>query len=152
MKVHERQQSVVGQGTSLHPKLSVLMWGHDSLSRNMFIRKLPISFDFLKNKLGGTVVEGYNIVGDGTPQALIPILTGQTESELPETRKSHGQSAKFVDVYPFLWKEFRRNGYLTGKSKFQLFKDSKLRILDVDSHSHLGLFHLPQDIWRTAQT
>lgn len=29
---------------------------------------------------------GYNIVGDGTPQAFIPILTGATEEELPLTR------------------------------------------------------------------
>lgn len=28
----------------------------------------------------------YNIVGDGTPQAFIPILTAQTEEELPLTR------------------------------------------------------------------
>jgi len=27
-------------------------------------------------------ISGYNIVGDGTPQAFIPILTGQTEEEL----------------------------------------------------------------------
>ena len=26
--------------------------------------------------VGGMVLEGYNIVGDGTPQALLPILTG----------------------------------------------------------------------------
>lgn len=57
-------------------KLNVLMFGFDSLSRNTFIRKLPLSYDYLIKELDATVLEGYNIVGDGTPQALIPLLTG----------------------------------------------------------------------------
>lgn len=55
----------------------------------------------------------YNIVGDGTPQALIPILTGKTELELPDTRKRLSDS-NFVNVYPFAWKDFKKNGYVTG--------------------------------------
>ncbi|KFD44721.1 hypothetical protein M514_14401, partial [Trichuris suis] len=54
----------------------------------------------------------YNIVGDGTPAALLPILTGKTEEELPETRRSQ-RKASFVDVYPFIWKELKRFGYAT---------------------------------------
>ena len=57
--------------------LNVLMFGFDSLSKNTFMRKLPHSYQFLKESLKAVVLEGYNIVGDGTPQALIPILTGQ---------------------------------------------------------------------------
>lgn len=57
--------------------LNVLMFGFDSLSRNTFIRKLPQSYKYLHDQLGAVVLEGYNIVGDGTPQALIPILTGE---------------------------------------------------------------------------
>lgn len=56
-------------------KLNVLMFGFDSLSRMTFMRKLPKSYDKLKS-LNSIVLEGYNIIGDGTPQALIPILTG----------------------------------------------------------------------------
>ena len=114
VKVPKVKETVSGSPRA-HPKLNVLIWGHDSLSRNMFIRKLPVSYKYLKNELHGHLLEGYNIVGDGTPQALIPILTGHTEAELPETRKSHGRAAKFVDVYPFVWKTYRSNGYLTGK-------------------------------------
>ena len=58
--------------------LNVLIWGFDSISHNTFIRKLPKSYELLVNGLGGTVLKGYNIVGDGTPQALIPILTGKS--------------------------------------------------------------------------
>lgn len=94
--------------------LSVVMWGMDSISRNNFIRKLPRTYKFLTEVLGALVLEGYNIVGDGTPQALIPILTGSTELELPETRKRKGSKATYVDIYPFIWNDFRANGYVTG--------------------------------------
>lgn len=55
----------------------------------------------------------YNIVGDGTPQALIPILTGKTELELPDTRKRFSHT-DFVNVYPFIWKDFKQVGYATA--------------------------------------
>lgn len=64
--------------------LSVIMWGMDSISRNNFMRKLPRTYKFLTEVLGSLVLEGYNIVGDGTPQALIPILTGK-EHKFSET-------------------------------------------------------------------
>ncbi|XP_059486350.1 uncharacterized protein LOC132202977 [Neocloeon triangulifer] len=94
--------------------VNVIIWGFDSLSRNMFIRTLPKTYQYMKDELGVVALEGYNIVGDGTPQALIPILTGQTELELPETRKRMGSKAKFVNVYPFVWNDFQENGYVTA--------------------------------------
>ncbi|XP_039296130.1 uncharacterized protein LOC111050348 isoform X2 [Nilaparvata lugens] len=95
-------------------KLNVLMFGFDSLSRNTFIRKLPKSYDYLTKALKSIVLKGYNIVGDGTPQALIPILTGRTELELPDTRKRMGSEANYVNVYPFVWNDYHNNGYVTG--------------------------------------
>lgn len=101
--------------TTLEPtKLNVLMYGFDSLSRNSFIRKLPQSYDFLTNDLKGDVLQGYNIVGDGTPQALIPILTGFNELELPETRKRMKNSMYVDEAYPFIWKDYEREGYVTA--------------------------------------
>jgi len=49
---------------------------------------------------------GYNIVGDGTPAALLPILTGKTEQELPEARRGH-VDAKTVDKFPWIWNKFK---------------------------------------------
>ena len=49
---------------------------------------------------------GYNIVGDGTPAALLPILTGKTETELPEARRGYS-GANTVDGFPWIWKKFR---------------------------------------------
>lgn len=96
------------------PKLNVLMYGFDSLSRNSFMRTLPISYAYLTDQLKGDVLQGYNIVGDGTPQALIPILTGFNELELPETRRRMPNSRHVDEAYPFVWKEYERQGYVTA--------------------------------------
>lgn len=91
--------------------LSVIMFGLDSVSHMTWKRMLPKTYDYFA-QLGGMVLEGYNIVGDGTPQALLPILTGKTEWELPEARRSHA-NAKPVDDHPWVWKDFKRAGYVT---------------------------------------
>lgn len=95
-------------------QLNVLLFGFDSLSRNTFMRKLPKSYRYLKQNLNSLVLEGYNIVGDGTPQALIPILTGKIELELPETRKRMGIKANYVDIFPLIWQKYKESGYITG--------------------------------------
>ena len=64
--------------------------------------KLPKSLKKLRS-LGGVVMDKYNIVGDGTPQALLPILTGKTEVELPESRRRF-PNATFFDGFPWIWK------------------------------------------------
>lgn len=89
------------------------MFGFDSLSRNAFIRKLPKSYAYLVDKIGSKVLTGFNIIGDGTPQALIPILTGRTELELPETRKRKSESVS-CDAYPMIWKMYEQAGYITA--------------------------------------
>lgn len=115
------------------------MFGFDSLSRNAFIRKLPKTYSFLKH-LNADTLQGYNIIGDGTPQALIPVfsiyittitlccdffnsvirffvllklLTGYTELELPETRKRISDSG-FVNIYPFIFYEYAQYGYVSA--------------------------------------
>lgn len=95
-------------------KLNVLMFGFDSLSRNTFIRKLPKTYRLITQQLNALILEGYNIVGDGTPQALIPILTGKIELELPETRRRMNHKANYVNVYPMIWNKYKEYGYITG--------------------------------------
>lgn len=56
--------------------------------------------------MNGNLFAGYNIVGDGTPAALLPILTGKTEKELPEARRGHS-GANTVDGFPWIWKKFQ---------------------------------------------
>ena len=98
------------------------MFGFDSVSRMTFMRFLPKSYSYFISTLGGIVLKGrivtreeessrlvrlgYNIVGDGTPAALLPILTGQTEQELPEARRGHA-NAEPVDRFPWIWNKFK---------------------------------------------
>jgi len=61
------------------------------------------------------MISGYNIVGDGTPEALLPILTGHTELELPEARRGF-PGASPVDGHPWIWKKLSDVGYVTQVS------------------------------------
>ncbi|VDK85954.1 unnamed protein product [Litomosoides sigmodontis] len=93
--------------------LDVYFIGFDSLSQMSFRRKLPKTVKYIEEELDAVVLDGYNIVGDGTPQAFIPILTGQTEQELPLTRKRFAEASYVDEVYPFVWKNFSDAGYIT---------------------------------------
>jgi hypothetical protein len=108
-KIRERLANVKKQDDDFN----ILVIGLDSLSRLQFERMLPLTFDYLTKQLDATILKGYNILGDGTPQQLIPMLTGFKELELPSTlhRDRHGS---FVDVYPFVWNKYRQQGYVTG--------------------------------------
>jgi hypothetical protein len=92
--------------------MNVLMFGFDSVSRMTWQRKLPKSYVYMMNVLDFIVLEGYNILGDGTPAALLPILTGKLEEELPEARRGY-KGAKPVDGHPWIWNDFKRAGYVT---------------------------------------
>ena len=64
------------------------------------------------DELGAAVFSGYNVLGDGTPQALLPLLTGHTETELPEARRGF-DGAQPVDDHPWIWRQLEDAGYAT---------------------------------------
>ncbi|ESP05359.1 hypothetical protein LOTGIDRAFT_181204 [Lottia gigantea] len=117
--------------------LNVLLVGFDSISRMTAIRKYVKTRDYILNKLNGIELEGYNIVGDGTPQALIPILTGTTEIELPESRRGF-KNARHVDGHPFIWKDYKKDGYIT-----HFVED--LPPISIFNHRMVGFNHQPTD-------
>jgi len=88
------------------------MFGFDSVSRLTWMRNLPRSYEYIVGELQATVLRGYNVVGDGTPQALLPILTGKSEQELPEARRGFS-GGTMVDGHPWIWNTLRRVGYVT---------------------------------------
>ncbi|EFO84083.1 hypothetical protein CRE_16932 [Caenorhabditis remanei] len=114
-EIHERARKMKrAEETDPEKKAyNVYFLGFDSLSQMSFRRKLPETVKFLEKTLGSVVLNGYNIVGDGTPQAFIPILTAQTETELPLTRKRYPKANYVDDVYPFIWKNYSDQGYVT---------------------------------------
>lgn len=93
--------------------LDVIMIGLDSTSRLAWRRHLPLTRDYFVNVLNGIEMEGYNILGDGTPAAIMPILIGHREEELHEARRGY-EGAKPVDDFPWIWKEFKEAGYATA--------------------------------------
>ncbi|XP_038217266.1 uncharacterized protein LOC119836097 isoform X1 [Zerene cesonia] len=92
---------------------NVLFLGFDSTSKNGFIRRMPKSYKVINEVLGATVLNGYNIVGDGTPAALFPILTGKTELELPDVRKKMRNNGT-LDAMPFIFYKLKDDGYRTA--------------------------------------
>ena len=101
------------QENKIDSKPNVLIFGFDSVSRHMFQRLLPETHKYFTRNLGGHILEGYNIVGDGTPQALLPILTGKSETEIPEVRRGQ-KGAKHVDeAVTFIWTKYQKEGYIT---------------------------------------
>ncbi|CAB3409769.1 unnamed protein product [Caenorhabditis bovis] len=120
-KVREMKRELASNRGNKKP-MNVYFLGFDSLSQMSFRRKLPKTVDYLEKVMGSVVLNGYNIVGDGTPQAFIPILTAQTETELPLTRKRYSNANYVDDVYPFIWNNFSDAGYVTmyGEDAFNI--------------------------------
>lgn len=50
--------------------INVFMLGFDSVSRKLWLENLPKSTNYLVNTLKSTILNGYNIFGDGTPAAV----------------------------------------------------------------------------------
>ena len=98
---------------------NVIIFGLDSVSRFAWLRSLVKSTELFR-QLGGIILERFNVLGDGTPQNLLPLLTGKTETELPEARRGF-PDAKTVDDHPWIWKKFQNAGYVTqwGEDKQQ---------------------------------
>ncbi|XP_076069512.1 uncharacterized protein LOC143041483 isoform X2 [Oratosquilla oratoria] len=129
--IRQDEEVMEKTGWSKVPKeglgVNMIVFVFDSLSRNTFIRTLPRSYEYLTETLGAHILESYNIVGDGTPQAIIPILTGKNELELPESRRRMGNSAQYVNNFPFVWHEYAKSGYVT---------------LFAEDQPHIGTFNL----------
>lgn len=91
----------------------MFLLGFDSVSRLDWPQNLPestLSF----TQLGGVIMNGMNVLGDGTPASLVPLLTSRLESELPNTLRNTLRSRYVNEAYPFVWTNFSRQlGYET---------------------------------------
>uniref|UniRef100_A0AC35U4Z7 Sulfatase domain-containing protein n=1 Tax=Rhabditophanes sp. KR3021 TaxID=114890 RepID=A0AC35U4Z7_9BILA len=94
-------------------KLNVHIISFDSLSQMSYRRNLPKTVKYFEDTMKGVVLNGYNIVGDGTPQAFLPFLCGKTELEMPDTRKANSNNHYVDEVYPFIWNNYSEKGYVT---------------------------------------
>lgn len=92
--------------------LNVALIMIESLSAGMFERSLPKTKNALKGLDSSLFFKGHTIVGDGTTAQLCAILTGLNEQQLPEARRSFSDSEP-VDRWPFVFKDFEKEGYVT---------------------------------------
>ena len=93
-------------GIKLKNPFNVLFIGFDSVSRTDFFQNLSLTSNYLVNHLKSNILWRYNIVGDGTPAALIPILTSKHEHELPNTIINSSNFSYVDEVYPFIWRNY----------------------------------------------
>lgn len=96
-----------------HGDYNVLILGFDSMSRQAIQRNLPETVSFFEDKLGGVRLEGFNVLGDGTTAALLPMLTGRTETEVPEVRRGKPNAQPVDEVAEFIWSRYEKRGYTT---------------------------------------
>ena len=50
--------------------LNVMLLSYDSVSRVSWINRLPLTHKFITEKMNFDIINGYNIVGDGTPAGM----------------------------------------------------------------------------------
>ncbi|GAB1601031.1 uncharacterized protein LOC115216737 [Argonauta hians] len=92
---------------------NVFIFGIDSLSRLNALRKLPLTYKYLTETLGGFAFKGYTKTGVNTFPNLIPLLTGKYTHQLKKTPVG----SEYYDGYPVIWKNFSECQYVTMYSE-----------------------------------
>ena len=98
--------------------------------------------------MGAVTLSGYNIVGDSTTGALIPMLVGRHESELPDVRRD-AHTKEYLDSYSFIWNIFSGKGYVTmlaeDQPKMSIFN------LRLNGFDRQPTDHYMRTFWQEAQ-
>ncbi|XP_065336669.1 uncharacterized protein LOC135937446, partial [Cloeon dipterum] len=115
--------------------VNVLIFVLDSTSRLNFIRQLPKTSKFIKERAKGIVLEGLTKVGDNTYPNMLAFLSGYSDSAggADESQGPFRQDA--TGRFPITWKYFSEQGYVT------MFAEDQP---DVDTFSFKDRgFHVP---------
>ena len=106
-------------------QFSIMIVGIDSVSRQSFLRFLPKSFKWLKDRQddGYHVFDAYHKIGENTFPNLVPMLTGRkVELSAPHEQLQLPHGGSFYtwvlqlpfDDFPFIWNDFSDQGYATA--------------------------------------
>lgn len=127
-------------------RYNVFIYGFDSVSRNLLQRFLPTTHEYFTKELGGQILTGYNVVGDGTVANLMPMLTGRNETEVPELNRGRPGARHVDDVLTFVWKRFENQGYVTqwaeDMPKLGTFHYRMYGFRKQPVHHYMRTFHL----------
>ncbi|KAH8255662.1 hypothetical protein KR038_008066 [Drosophila bunnanda] len=117
----DKKMSAKG-GTS---PISVMIVGLDSVSHLQFLRQMPKTQDYIRQKTSHVEFWGYNKVGVNAYQNLIPMLTGLSEAE----SQKYWDWKRKLDGLPLIWKDYKAAGYNTSFGEdwafFSMFHDIK---------------------------
>ncbi|XP_052851365.1 uncharacterized protein LOC128261625 isoform X1 [Drosophila gunungcola] len=100
------------QNIQPHRKPSVIMYGIDTVSRTNLRRMMPMIYEFLKSP-GWFEMMGYNKVSDNSFPNIFAMLTGYSP-ETAATQVCNTDTDGCLDKIPFIWKDFKKEGYLTA--------------------------------------
>lgn len=89
---------------------NVLIFGIESLSRINFLRTMPLTANFLKEK-GAVQLLGYNKLGDNSLPNLAPLLTGKSMEQFKLCNKKEYFDSSTCS---FIWDEYKNAGYVTA--------------------------------------
>jgi hypothetical protein len=102
-------------------KMNAFIIKIDSLSYLHFQRVMPITFEYLTNKLDNNIVfNNLNSIGENTFPNLVPLLTGFVVESInslnlkSEVYSAVNQDEGYYDKLPFIWYEYEKYGYITG--------------------------------------
>ena len=104
IQVIPRQKIISRPSPASEMDLNILIIGIDSISNGHAQRKLPKSYNYIRNILKGYVFMGHSVVGDGTTEQLAAFLTGKSEQEYAESRRGEPH-AKPVDKWNWIFKK-----------------------------------------------
>lgn len=104
LQVMPRPELTQRQATKTELGLNVLIFAMDSISNGHAQRKLPKSYEYIRDVLQGYVFMGHSAVGDGTTEQLAALLSGKGEREQPESRRGM-PGAQVVDSWDWIFKK-----------------------------------------------
>ena len=119
MQVIPRRKIASRPSPALEMDLNILIIGIDSISNGHAQRKLPKSYNYIRNILEGYIFMGHSVVGDGTTEQLAAFLTGKGEQEYAESRRGEPH-AKPVDKWNWIFKKAKGEGKAGIQTIYQI--------------------------------
>ncbi|XP_023241503.1 uncharacterized protein LOC111639791 [Centruroides sculpturatus] len=85
----------------------------ESMSRLNMIRHMPKTYSYLNDVMKAETLKGLTKVADNSFPNMIALLTGRKVRMVPQELAGN-ESAGPYDHWPFIWKNFKKEGYVTA--------------------------------------
>lgn len=85
----------------------------ESMSRLNMIRHMPKTYSYLTNIMKIEILKGLTKIADNSFPNMIAFLTGRKVRMVPQELPGNESTGPY-DQWPFLWKNFTKEGYITA--------------------------------------